>query len=82
MCGGVPSSPYVSTRCIHEIAKQNRTKASPVDVGALKDDPCVGDSFGHPGALGVHDVAGVCDELVHAREDKFFYDINEFYDVI
>ena len=27
---GMASSPYVSTRSIHEVAKQNRTNASPV----------------------------------------------------
>ena len=40
---GVASSPCISTRCIHEVAKQNRTKASTVTVNALKNNTYVDD---------------------------------------
>ena len=40
---GVGSSPYVSTRCIHEVANQNRTNASPMTVSALKNNTYVDD---------------------------------------
>ena len=32
----VGSSPYISSRCIHEVANENRTSASPVTVNALR----------------------------------------------
>ena len=40
---GVGSSPYVSTRCIHEVANQNRTGASHMTVSALKRNTYVDD---------------------------------------
>ena len=40
---GIGSSPYVSTRCIHEVANQNRTSVSLMTVSALKKNTYVDD---------------------------------------
>jgi hypothetical protein len=40
---GIISSPYIATRGIHAVAQQNRTRASPQTVGALKDNTYVDD---------------------------------------
>ena len=40
---GVGSCPYISTRCIYQVANENRTGASPITVNALKKNTYVDD---------------------------------------
>ena len=40
---GEGSSLYISTRCIHQVAKENRTQASPITVNALINNTYVDD---------------------------------------